>query len=301
MQISNADRVVFPDGPITKGDVVGYYLEVGERMLPHIAGRPLTLQRFPKGIGAGGFMQKNTPQHYPPSIERFSVPKKGGTTVYPVVRDAPDIAYLANQGTITFHVWASRVEDDGNPDRIVFDLDPPEHDLRGVRDAARIVRQLFDELGLPSVPLATGSKGYHVVAPIRPDSDAGRVASAMQGAAVLLAEAHPDHLTTEFRKENRRGRVFLDWLRNTPGATSVCAWSLRPRPHAPVATPVTWEELDEVAPDGVRLCDVDGRLGTDPLAALAEQPVDAADAIGALEDLLDSAGIHSEPFDRFRS
>jgi bifunctional non-homologous end joining protein LigD len=301
MQISSADRVVFPEGPITKGDVVTYYLDVADHMLPHLEGRPLTLQRFPKGISAGGFMQKNAPKHYPASIERFEVAKKDGITTYPVVHNAADIAYLANQGTITFHVWTSRVDDAGKPDRIVFDLDPPQHDLEGVGTAARLVRQLFDELGLPSIPLATGSKGYHVVVPVAPEIDGGRIASAMHGAAILLATAHPDHLTTEFRKENRRGRVFLDWMRNTPGATSVCPWSLRPRPHAPAATPITWEELDDVAPDGVQMRNVHQRIDADPLAALSEEPADATVAIAALEDLLEDADIHPSPFDRFRS
>jgi bifunctional non-homologous end joining protein LigD len=303
IEVSNAARIVFPDAGTTKGEVVHYYERVAHKMLPHLAGRPLTLERFPKGLAGGGFMQKNTPKHYPASIERFSVDKREGeTTTYPVVHVAEDLPYLANQGTITFHVWPSRLPEPWTPDRIVFDLDPPEGSLARVREAATVVREFLSVLGLDAVPVATGSKGFHVVAPILPTVPPDRLSNALFRAAHLLAGCHEDLLTVEFRKENRGGRVFLDWMRNHPGATSVCPWSLRPRPNASVATPLSWDEVDSTAPDGWTLQNIDDRLAApDPLLRLVDRAQDPAMALEALEAKLDAAGVHPEPFDRFRS
>ena len=300
--MSNADRVVFPDVGITKGDVVAYYEVVADTMLAHLAGRPLTLERYPRGIAAPGFMQKNAADHFPASIQRVEVPKRDGTTTYPVVTEAPDLAYLANQGTITFHVWSSRIGNLDRPDRLIIDLDPSEGDIEGVRRAARIVGPLLAQLGLASIPVATGSKGYHVVVPIHPTLDGDEVAEAMNGLAVWLAHAHPDLLTTEFRKEGRKGRVFVDWLRNRPGQTTVVPWSLRARPGAPAAVPLEWDELENIAPDAYGLRSIAHRLGrADPLTALATQPSNADRACAEIPRMLDEAGIRMEQFDRFRS
>lgn len=302
VKITNADRVVFPGEGITKGEVVAYYESAAARMLPHLAGRPLTLERYPRGIGAPGFMQKNAATHFPASIGRVELPKRDGTTTYPVVYEAGDIPYLANQGTITFHTWLSRLPDLELPDRLVIDLDPTEGDVSRARTATAIVRARFEEIGLGSTPVATGSKGYHVVAPITATVDAGRISAAMHRLAVWLSTAHPDLLTTEFRKEQRRGRVFVDWLRNGLGSTSVVPWSLRARPGAPAAIPLDWDEVDDVAPGDVGLRTIASRLDRpDPLAVLADSPADAELVIAALEQRLDEAGVEAEPFDRFRS
>jgi bifunctional non-homologous end joining protein LigD len=302
VRVTNADRIVFPDEGITKGEVVAYYESLADRMLAHLAGRPLTLERYPRGIAAAGFMQKNAAEHFPASIERVELPKRDGTTTYPVVHRAGDIPYLANQGTITFHAWLSRLPELEFPDRLVIDLDPTEGDVTKVRTAAGIVRTLFDELGLGSTPVATGSKGYHVVAPIAATVDAGRISTAMHRLAVWLGTAHPALLTSEFRKEQRKGRVFVDWLRNGMGSTSVVPWSLRARPGAPVAVPLSWDEIDDVAPGGVGLQTIASRLDRpDPLAALAESPAEGESVVAALERRLDEAGIEVQSFDRFRS
>ena len=302
MEVSNADRIVFPQNGITKGDVVGYYERVAERMLPHLAGRPLTLERYPKGIDAKGFMQKNAPAHFPESIHRVTIPARHGTTTYPVVDHAEHIPYLANQGTITFHVWTSRVPNLEHPDRIIFDLDPPEDEPDAARRAAESVRLLLDEVGLPSVPMATGSKGFHVVAPILPLIPGERIAAVSNGAALWLATKEPNALTLQFRKENRRGRVFVDWLRNRPGQTGVAAWSLRPKDGAPVAMPITWDELATTSPDAFALETVSDRLvTTDPLLELAGRPTDPTAPVEMLEAMLAANGIEPEPFDRFRS
>jgi len=302
MKVSHPERIVFPDDGITKGEVVAYYEQVAAAMLPHVEGRPLTVQRFPQGIGGSGFMQKNAPDHFPESIERIEVPKReGGTTRYPVLHDGEDIAYLANQGTITFHVWTCRAPVLDIPDRIIVDLDPLEGNVSQVREAAHRVRALLDPLGLPTIPVATGSKGYHLVAPVVADESAAALAGAMHSLGIWMAGQAPDLLTAEFRIEARAGRVFVDWLRNRPGQTAVAPWSLRPRRHAPVAMPLTWDEFDDTPPDAWLIGTAVDRLDQpDPLLDLVAHPTDAAPVVEAVGLLLADAGIDPEPFDRFR-
>ena len=302
MEVSNPDRVLFPEDGITKAELVGYYESTGPAMMPHVDGRPLTLERHPNGIHRPGFMQKNAGKHFPDTIERVEIPKReGGTTIYPVVHRADDIAYLANQGTISFHVWTSRLPQLDKADRIIFDLDPPRGDVDEVRTAARVVRSFLDELGLASIPMATGSKGYHVISPIIPSIETEHLASLTQAAAILLARREPELLTSEFRKNKRSGRVFVDWLRNRPGQTGIAPWSVRPRPGAPVAVPLTWEELDGTEPDQWTLRTIDVAGHGDPLAGCAESPSPAGEALEELASLLEAEGFALEPFDRFRS
>ncbi len=261
MTISHPERVIYEAAGVTKGDVVAHYRRVASRMLDFMADRPLTLQRFPRGIGAPGFMQKNAADHFPPSIARFEVPKQdGGTTTYPVVDAADDVAYLANQGTLTFHMWLSRTDTPDKPDWLVLDLDPDDGDVPGARHATASIRELLTEFGVDGFPLATGSSGFHVWVPLADAPRAEDVATAGRALASLGAARDPDRLTVEFLKRERRGRVFVDWLRNTPGATVVVPFSLRPTPIASVAVPITWDELLDAEPDGWRIDGIDDRL-----------------------------------------
>jgi bifunctional non-homologous end joining protein LigD len=299
MEVSNADRVVFPDSDITKGDVVDYYQQVAGSMLPYLQGRALTVERYPKGIGGEGFMQKNAPDHYPDSISRHRVPKEGGgTTVYPVIHDMDAIGFFANQGVITFHIPPVRVDDVDRPDWVIWDLDPPAGGLDAVRQAAVTLRSLLEEHAIETHPMTSGSKGYHLRARLQPELDAGAVAGVARGLAALGAERHPDLLTVEFHKKNRGDRVFVDWLRNAPYATAVAPWSLRARDEAPVAAPLTWDEVEEVAPDGLRLGDVGARLKGDPWKNMVA--VDISAAVGTVAEALAESGIVLGPFDRFR-
>ena len=167
MDISNPERIIFPAEGITKGEVVAHYALVGDAMLRFVGNRPLTLQRFPRGIQAKGFMQKNAGKHFPDSIVRYPVPKRDGTmTDYPVVIDAPDLAYLANQGTVTFHMWTATIETPDRPDWMVIDLDPEADDLPGVRFATDALRQVLAEFALDGFVLGTGSKGFHIWVPL---------------------------------------------------------------------------------------------------------------------------------------
>ncbi len=315
VQVSNADRVVFPEVGRTKGDLVSYYERIAPRLLPHVLERPLSIRRYPKGLAAPGFFQKNVPAHYPASIARFAVPRSASAskkhprhgaaspdvTVYPVVEEAEHLAYLANQGAIELHVPTSRLTSGYRPDRIVIDLDPPEGALAAVRQASKRVREALDALRLTTVPVATGSKGYHLVAAVTPSVDGETMAVTTQKLAALLAADHPEELTTVYRIALRGGRVFIDWMRNNPGATVVAPYSVRARPRASGATPLPWEELDLHAPDAFTMEDVERLVErTDPLADLAASPQDAEPFVSAVDAAFERSGLVLESFDRFR-
>jgi bifunctional non-homologous end joining protein LigD len=314
MEVSNADRVVFPEIGGTKGDVVAYYERVSERMLPHLAGRPLSMLRYPKGLSGAGFFQKNVPASYPASIERFAVPRSSvaskrhkdpeararNVTVYPIVREAEHVPYLANQNAIELHVPTARASSLFHPDRVILDLDPPPGATALVRRAAWIVRDALAERGLATVPLATGSKGYHLVAAIQPSVESDVLGRALQMFSTLLCAAHPDVLTLVFRVASRGERVFLDWLRNHPLATAVAPYSLRAKPRATVAAPLAWDELEALAPDAFTIDDVD-RLLDRPDLVLSLAPVNAEPFVAAVSAEFDRSGLELESFDRFRS
>lgn len=299
VKVTHGDRIIFPEVGVTKGEVVAHYERVGPALLKFAAGRPLTLQRFPQGIGEKGFMQKNAAAHFPDSIERHPVPKRdGGTTEYPVVHQAEDLAYLANQGTVTFHMWTSTAADPDHPDFLVMDLDPEADDVDGVRFATIAVRDQLSEFGLAGFAVATGSKGFHVWVPLDRAATVDQVALASRAVAGLVSTRHPERLTTEFLKKDRTGRVFVDWLRNTGIATIVVPFSLRPRPTAPVAVPVRWSELEsgEATPDGWTIHDLGDRLDIDYDAGLSPQALPVDDIVAAAE----SAGVDlATPHDRF--
>lgn len=296
LTVSNPDRVIFPDASVTKADVVAHYQRVAPRMLDFAAGRPLTLQRFPRGIKAPGFMQKNAGEHFPDSIGRYTVPKQdGGTTTYPVVTEADDIAYLANQGTLTFHMWLADTDAPEHPDWLVLDLDPEGGDVNGARHATAAVRELLAEFKTDAFAVATGSKGFHVWVPLAGKLGYDEVATAARALAELAALRDPERLTVEFLKRDRRGRVFVDWLRNAPGATVVVPFSLRPTPMASVAVPIAWDELATAAPDGWRIGDIDDRLGIATDLAPQKLPVEriiatAREAGADLETTVDRFG-----------
>lgn len=296
LTVSHPERAIYEAAGVTKGDVVAHYQRIAARMLDFMAGRPLTLQRFPRGIGAPGFMQKNAADHFPASIGRYQVPKQdGGTTTYPVVTDRDDVAYLANQGTLTFHMWLSGTDAPERPDWLVLDLDPEGGDVAAARHATARVRDLLAEFGVDAFAVATGSKGFHVWVPLADGPTAEEVAMAARALAELASIRDPDRLTIEFLKRERRGRVFVDWLRNTPGATVVVPFSLRPAPVASVAVPIAWDELPSADPDGWRIGAIDDRLAitTDlaPQRLPVEEVVAAAREAGAdLETTVDRFG-----------
>lgn len=297
IEVSNPQKVLFPADGITKGEVVAYYLAAADRILPHLIGRPLTLQRFPAGIAKPGFMQKNAGKGFPPFIERVELPKQGGTVSYPAIADVEGLVYLANQNTITFHIPCFRTDDLEHPDRLVFDLDPVDGDLDGARFGATEVHGLLSELEVPSLVMTTGSKGFHVVVPLAPTisfDSLGRFALAV---AHLLSLRHPDRLTIEFLKKERAGRVFVDWLRNGFGATGVSPYSLRPREGAPIAMPIAWDELDTTEPSQFRVREDVDRLAADPWHDAI--PFDLTRAVAAVDRIVEEQSVELPEFDRF--
>jgi bifunctional non-homologous end joining protein LigD len=301
VEVSNADRVVFPDDGYTKGEVVSYYELAAPLMLPFVAGRALTVERYPRGTGEKGFMQKNAPDHFGDDlIRRHEVPKEdGGTTTYPVVDQPEAIAEFANLGVITFHAPPVTIEDEWHPDWAIWDLDPPPGRFDLVREAARELHSLLSDLGVDTVLMTSGSNGYHLRARLDSSADAEVVAGAARGAAALASEANPDLMTLAFRKKDRGDRVFVDWLRNAPYSTSVVPWSLRARRGAPVAVPLAWDELDGVDPNGVGLGEAPKRFESDPWGQI--EPVALGPIGERVGTLLEEAGVTLEPFDRFRS
>jgi bifunctional non-homologous end joining protein LigD len=246
-------------------------------------------------------MQKNAPDHYPDDlIGRYEVARGGGgTTTYPVVHSSEGIAYFANLGVLTFHAPPATVDHLMHPDWVIWDLDPPQDRLDLVRRAAHAMRSLLEGFGLATFIMASGSKGYHLRAPLNRAADFETVAGVARGTAALAASAHPDLMTLAFKKAERGDRVFVDWLRNAPLSTAVVPWSLRARPGAPIAVPLTWEEVDRTPPNGIGLGSVGERFAADPWIGL--QPIDLTGTADIVKTALDEAGIRLESFDRFRS
>lgn len=225
-------------------------------MLPHVLGRPLTLDRRPDGVGKKRWFQKETPAYFPAWIERAELPKRKGTIRHALVKNAAGLTYLGTQGTLALHVWTSRADRPRHPDRLVFDLDPSTDDFTLVLDAARDLRTLLEvELGLAAFVMATGSRGLHVVVPIVRAAETSAVRRFAQQASQVLVRRRPDRYTLEFHKAKRGDRLYLDVLRNGYAQTVVAPYSPRALPRASVATPLGWEELDDpgLAPDGFDL------------------------------------------------
>jgi bifunctional non-homologous end joining protein LigD len=248
--ITHPEKVLFPDDGITKGELAAYYEAIAPAMVPHIRQRPVTMERFPAGIDKEGFLQKDVSKGYPAWLQRVEVPKKGGTVHHPIVTDTRSLLWLANQNSITPHVWTSRAPDLYQPDICVFDLDPSEDGPDILRAAALGLRDLLAELGLPSWVKTSGSKGFHIVVPLDGKAGFDDVGAFSHAVGRVLVARDPGHLTQEFSKADRGGRILVDTARNRYGATFAAAYAVRARAGAPVSAPCTWEEIErgEVGP-----------------------------------------------------
>jgi len=246
IEITHADKVLFPGENLTKEDVANYYRKVSDYILPYLEDRPLVLHRYPQGIEGTDFYQKETPDYFPEWIKtiKVKVKEKGKDEEHLVNCDGLDtLLYIVNQGSITPHVWLSKKGHLDKPDRMIFDLDPPKGNFDMVRKGAQDLKALFDKLELTAFLMTTGSKGVHIVVPLdvkTPFDESRKFASDV---AEYLAGKYPDRYTTETRKDKRKGRLFLDYLRNSYGQTGVAPYSLRARKGAPVATPLDWNEI----------------------------------------------------------
>ena len=248
IEADNLDKVLFPKSGLTKEDLISYYRRISDTMLPHVRDRAVSMERYPDGISEQGFYQKEAPDHFPTWVNTKRLKNRGeGHTTYTVVNKAATLVYMADQAVVTPHVWLSRVDRPEKPDRLIFDLDPAAEDFGPVRRAARTLRAALEDVGLAPFLMTTGSRGLHVVVPLDRSSDFGDARAFAEGIAELVAAERPDELTTEQRKNKRRGRLFLDTARNAYGQTGVAPYSVRARTNAPVATPLDWDELGNSA------------------------------------------------------
>jgi bifunctional non-homologous end joining protein LigD len=257
--ISNPDKVLFPDDGITKGDLVEYYRRISQQMLPHVQDRPLHMNRFPDGIGRISIQQKRVPDSFPPWIKRATVDlHKGGTITHAVIDNAATLVYLANYNMITAHVWLSRIQAPERPDQLIFDLDPSGDDFHLVRTTALRLKALLEELKLVPFVKTTGSRGLHVVVPIMVETGFEEAHIFADYVGQRLAASDPEHLTTEFIKQKREGRLFIDLNRNAYAQTAVAPYSVRARRGAPIAMPAAWSDVqsDTLRPDAVNIRNV---------------------------------------------
>jgi bifunctional non-homologous end joining protein LigD len=262
MVITHPEKVLFPDDGITKGELAEYYAAMAPLMLPHLRGRPVTMERFPAGIGQKGFWQKSVAKGFPDWLERVEVPKKDGVVHHPVVTDSESLQWLTNQNAITQHVWISRVPALDHPDVCVFDLDPAKDDAGAVRVAALGLRDLLEDLGLPSWVKTSGSKGFHLLVPLDRKAPIDSVASFADAVGAAFVARAPGQLTREFSKSDRKGRIYVDTGRNGYGATFAAAYTVRAKTGAPVSAPVTWDEVQrgKVEPRSFNLRNMPARI-----------------------------------------
>jgi bifunctional non-homologous end joining protein LigD len=242
--ISHPEKLLFPEDGITKAELASYYEAIAPVMLPHVRGRPVTMERYPRGIDEKGFIQKDVSKGFPEWLERVEVPKRAGRSHYPLANDVRSLVWMANQNSITPHVWPSRVPDLLHPDLCVFDLDPSQDDPKALRSAALQVRGLLDELGLRSWLKTSGSKGFHIVVPLDGEAAFDAVYEFAGAVGAVLVKNDPEHLTQEFIKADRAGRILVDTGRNGFGATFAAPYAVRPKPGAPLSAPCAWQELE---------------------------------------------------------
>jgi bifunctional non-homologous end joining protein LigD len=266
VKLSHPDKVLFPDDGITKADLADYYASVADAMLPLVKDRPMNLWRWNAGIDGQRVVQQGIPKGAPEWVARIEVPRRrGGNVTHAMINDARTLRWLSNQNCITPHVWQSRSDKLDRPDRIVFDLDPATEDemeqFDDVRKAALALGDHLRELGLVPFAMTTGSRGIHVVAPLKRTKDANTVRERAGEIADEFAASH-DTLTTFWRKEKRDGRILVDTARNTYAQTVVAPYAVRALPGAPVATPLEWGELEdpELHPRRWTLRDVGARV-----------------------------------------
>jgi bifunctional non-homologous end joining protein LigD len=267
--ITHPDKVLFPDDHITKSDLVNYYLRVADVMFPYVEGRPVSLQRFPQGIHNEGFYQKEVPDNFSEWVTRAPIKLVTGEIRHQVVCSKKnDIAFLANQDCITPHIWLSRYDSIKFPDRLIIDLDPPNHTQGELVEAAFKLKDIFEKAGLTPFVMSTGSRGIHIVVPLNESVDFDTVREFAARITEFAASESPKVLTTEARKAGRGNKIYLDVLRNAYGQTVVAPYSVRPLPGAPIAVPLEWDELGKGSfkPEKYTLKNIFERLehGRDP-------------------------------------
>src|SRR5690554_1205552 len=246
IEISNPDKIIFPNKGITKLEMVKYYEKEADKMLPFLKDRPLTLHRFPDGIDSDGFYQKNASDYFPDFIKRIQVKTEEGENTQVLCDSKKSLVYLANQGTVSFHIWLSKKDKMDKPDKVVFDLDPAENSFDTVKKAAQLTGDFLKNKGKKTRLMTTGQSGFHVWYTQRRTKTFDERRRELKDWAEELEATHPDLFTTAVRINKREGKVFIDYLRNAYGQTSVCPYSLRPNQSAGIAMPIEWKDLKNI-------------------------------------------------------
>lgn len=295
IEVSNPDKIIFPKSKITKLEFVEYYQRIAPFMLSFLKNRPISMQRFPDGIASEGFYQKDAAAYFPAWIKRVEVPKvSGGMVHYVVCNNAEILVYLASQLMITPHLWLSSLPKLHYPDRIIFDLDPsPGVDFAQIRWAAKELKAVLDEFGLPVFIMTTGSRGVHLVIPLKRVHTFEFARTFAHDLAELLVHQHPKQLTLEMSKAKRGKRIFVDYLRNGFGATGAAPYSVRALEGAPVATPFDWCELAAITPQKYTIKTIFRRLKAkkDPWANISKEACSLKVARMRLDEMRNNAGL----------
>ena len=294
--IANPDKLLFPEDHISKRELVDYYQRVAPRMLSYLHDRPIAMERYPDSIGHTGFFHKSVPSYFPDWIKTAKVAKKqGGITRYVICDDVATLVYFANQACITPHAWLSRIDKLEHPDQMVFDLDPAANTFDWVRAAALSLKELLVELALPAYVKSTGSRGLHVIVPLKRAEPFESVRALAREVATIVVAQEPGQRTMQQRIGSRHGRVYLDINRNAYAQTMAPPYAVRARSNAPLSAPLFWDEVHrkQLRPDGVTLRNVHKRLDgmPDPWADFWQRASSLGVARRKLEALGDSVGI----------
>lgn len=291
LRVSNIDKVFFPEG-ITKGDLIEYYARIADTLLPHLAGRPISMSRYPNGIGGASFYEKRSPGHQPDWMQTALVDSEsmGGEIDFLLAADTESLMWFANMGCIEIHPFHSRAESLDYPDYAIFDLDPAEGSTwEQVVTATTMVKTMLDALGLTGFPKLSGSKGMHVYLPLAPGQNSyARVRRFVLAVGELMAKANPTDVTVDWRIPERKGKIFVDANRNASGQTIASVYSVRPRPGAPVSAPITWDEVATMKNGDVTIRNALSRVGE--VRDLFKGVIGGEQTLDAAEDRLEIAG-----------
>jgi bifunctional non-homologous end joining protein LigD len=248
LRVSNLDKVLYPKAGFTKGDAINYYRKIAPVILKHLRGRPLTLKRYPNGVDAGFFYEKNCPKHKPDWVPTVKVPGSEGFTNYCLVDHAATLLWTANLASLELHTLMSRADDLNRPTMMVFDLDPgPPAEILDCLPIAFRMRDMLDHLGLQSFPKTSGGKGFHIYVPLNSAVTFDHTKHFAHSVAATLEKDDPKNVVSLMRKDLRGGKIFVDWSQNDEHKTTVCAYSLRARERPTVSTPITWKEAESAA------------------------------------------------------
>jgi bifunctional non-homologous end joining protein LigD len=251
VKLTNIDKILYPSAGFTKGEVIDYYVQVAPTMLPHLKGRSLTMKRFPEGVDEAFFYEKRCPGYRPKWMETVTVASEQKTVDYCVINDLPSLVWVANLASLEMHTSLSLSEDRQRPTVMVFDLDPgPPAGLLQCLEVALKLREIFQDLGLESFPKTSGGKGLHLFVPLNNTDTYDKTKSFAQAIAQMMEKRNKPLITSNMRKELRRGKVFMDWSQNDDHKTTVCAYSLRAQAKPTVSVPVEWRECEKALKRG---------------------------------------------------